>query len=164
MKYADLSYHHVVITSLLLETTTTCKSLKACLLNIKLSRCIFSLETAKLLAIYDRTGFEEPVTSISFHPFDHSVAFSALGKYQPILVYTWNEESPPIEKGIAGTTSSDDQLGSPTPKSLKDLAVKLVNEAELSDRRRDSTKSSEKATLRSLGGETLEIEAKSVQG
>ena len=71
---------------------------------------MFALDSARLVAQYGQTGYECPVTSISFHPFDHSVAFASLGANQPVLVYTWDETVPSLAPLMNSESGAPDNL------------------------------------------------------
>lgn len=126
------------------------------------------MESAKLLGEYSHTGFEYPVTCISFHPFDHSVAFSSLGSHQPVLVYTWDDSLPPLEGKENATdeysmTAQDLQGETPlfnVPLPIKRTEGTVTRDDDAQPPSPLRTQFKRPSTLRSLSGGTMEVESR----
>lgn len=72
---------------------------------------VFSTVSSMLLTTFNKLGYRNHVTSISFHPFDHSIAFSCAGADEPLILYTWDDSIPPLFE------DDDDILPPMTPLS-----------------------------------------------
>ena len=60
---------------------------------------IWKSETGSFIKLYSRENLASwqnsgPITDISFHPLDHSIAFAVWGQSEPIRVYTYDEKQP----------------------------------------------------------------------
>jgi WD40 repeat protein len=100
---------------------------------------VFHIDSAKAITIY-KFDHQLPVNSISVHPYDHMVAFSSLGKSQPILIYTYD--------GVANKETaevlSEKKMESErefTDKDLKHMTMAM-------------------SAMKSLSGSIIKIEAK----
>jgi jouberin len=68
---------------------------------------VYSVDGTRVVATYNDLGYGGPVHSISFHPFDHAVAFSSYGFSYPIMVYTWDQSEPTKEPEMEDTIGRD---------------------------------------------------------
>jgi WD40 repeat protein len=75
---------------------------------------VYKTDTGDLTTIYDADGGDglditSKIVDIAFHPHDHIVAFCAFGDNQPVVLFTWDENTPQKEilvSHICNLTSS----------------------------------------------------------
>jgi jouberin len=68
-----------------------------------------------------------PIVDISFHPHDHVIAFSVWGANEPVMVFTWDEQSAELKESFCIGTKEHLDVDKMVAKDIGDQFFALAS-------------------------------------
>ncbi|XP_022089435.1 jouberin-like isoform X2 [Acanthaster planci] len=96
---------------------------------------VWNTDTGDQIAVYSNLGYKYPVMAVTYHPYEHMVAFCSRGEGHPIKVYVYDAKVARLDLGLksASGAKEKEEVGPGVAKAEESLLNLLEAKRDLKD-------------------------------